>query len=168
MFWAPEAARLCHQAGVGVQVQLTLDGAFPDQNGPEIVVTGLVKHLSEGRFTCVGPMLSGISANLGKMAAVAIMLEDRGEIVVVIGSNRAQTADREIFNHIGCDPKGYGIVVVKSAIHFLADFEPIAETVLFAVAAGKNPCKLTDIPYKKLRPGLRLGAQGPGFVGPEQ
>ena len=25
--------------------------------------------------------------------------------------------------------------------------------VLFAVAAGQNPCKLTDIPYKKLRQG---------------
>ena len=85
--------------------------------------------------------------------------------MVVIGSNRAQTADQEIFRHIGCDPQSYGIVVVKSAIHFLADFEPIAETVLFAVAAGQNPCKLTDIPYKKLRSGLRLGALGPAFIG---
>ena len=66
-----------------------------------------------------------------------------------------------------CDPESYGIVVVKSAIHFLADFEPIAETVLFAVAAGQNPCKLTEIPYKKLRSGLRLGAQGPAFIRPE-
>ena len=48
MFWAPEAARLCHKAGVGAQVQLTLGGTFPEQNGPEIVVTGSVKHLSEG------------------------------------------------------------------------------------------------------------------------
>ena len=71
----------------------------------------------------------------------------------MIGSNRAQTADREVFRHIGCDPESYGIVVVKSAIHFLADFEPIAERVLFAVAAGQNPCKLTEIPYKKLRSG---------------
>ena len=167
MFWAPEAAFLCHQAGVGAQVQLTLGGTFPDQNGPEIVVTGSVKHLSEGRFICAGPMLAGIAANLGKMAAVTITLENRGEIVVVIGSNRAQTADREVFRHIGCDPESYGIVVVKSAIHFLADFEPIAETVLFAVAAGQNPCKLTEIPYKKLRSGLRLGAQGPAFIRPE-
>ena len=167
MFWAPEAARLCHKAGVGAQVQLTLGGTFPEQNGPEIVVTGSVKHLSEGRFICAGPMLAGISANLGKMAAVTLTLKNSNEIVVVIGSNRAQTADREIFRHIGCDPESYGIVVVKSAIHFLADFEPIAERVLFAVAAGQNPCKLTDIPYKKLRQGLRLGAQGPAFINPE-
>ena len=126
MFWAPEAARLCHKSGVGAQVQLTLGGTFPEQNGPEIVVTGSVKHLSEGHFTCAGPMLAGISANLGKMAAVTLTLKNSGEIVVVIGSNRAQTADREIFRHIGCDPESYGIVVVKSAIHFLADFEPIA------------------------------------------
>ena len=112
-------------------------------------------------------MLAGISTNLGKMAAVTLTLKNSGEIVVVIGSNRAQTADREIFRHIGCDPESYGIVVVKSAIHFLADFEPIAERVLFAAAAGQNPCKLTDIPYKKLRQGLRLGAQGPAFINPE-
>ena len=63
--------------------------------------------------------------------------------------------------------RGHNVSVVKSAIHFLADFEPIAETVLFAVAAGQNPCKLTEIPYKKLRSGLRLGAQGPAFIRPE-
>ena len=108
-------------------------------------------------------MLAGIQANLDKMAVLRLPLAVRGEIVLVIGSNRAQTADQEIFRHIGCDPTQFGIVVVKSAIHFLADFEPIAERVLFAVADGQNPCKLDTIPYQKIRPGVRLGPYGPAF-----
>jgi microcystin degradation protein MlrC len=163
MFWSPEAARLCHQAGVGSELRLTLGGLFPDQNGPAIEVTGRVERLSDGRFTCSGPMLAGIEANLGKMAVLQLPLAGRGEIMVVIGSNRAQTADQEIFRHIGCDPTQFGIVVVKSAIHFLADFEPIAEQVLFAVAEGQNPCKLAAIPYQKIRDGVRLGPHGPAF-----
>ncbi|MGY9011415.1 MAG: MlrC C-terminal domain-containing protein, partial [Rhodobacterales bacterium] len=69
----------------------------------------------------------------------------------------------EIFRHIGCDPTQFGIVVVKSAIHFLADCEPIAEQVLFAVAEGQNPCKLAAISYQKIRDGVRLGPHGPAF-----
>ncbi|MDG2404058.1 MAG: M81 family metallopeptidase [Paracoccaceae bacterium] len=163
MFWAPEAARLCHQAGVGSELRLTLGGLFPDQNGPAIEVAGRVERVSDGRFTCSGPMLAGIEANLGKMAVLRLPLAGRDEIMVVIGSNRAQTADQEIFRHIGCDPTKFGIVVVKSAIHFLADFEPIAEQVLFAVAEGQNPYKLDTIPYQKIRDGLRLGPHGPAF-----
>ena len=49
-------------------------------------------------------------------------------------------------------------------MHFLADYEPIAEEVIFAEAPGANPCALERIPYRHLRPGVRLGPLGPAYA----
>ena len=80
-----------------------------------------------------------------------------------MGSNRAQNADQEFFKHIGYDPKDHGIVVLKSAIHFLADYEPISHAVLFAEAPGQNPVRVDKIKYTQLRSGVRLGPNGKVF-----
>ena len=59
--------------------------------------------------------------------------------------------------------KNYSLIVLKSAIHFLADYEPISDTVLFAEAPGQNPVKVDKISYTKLRSGVRLGPNGKEF-----
>jgi len=164
VFWDPKAAELCHKAGKGSEITISLGGKFPNDNGPALEVTGVVKNISDGRFTCTGPMFLNVKANLGKMAALHIDLEDGKELIIVIGSNRAQNADQAFFKHLGYDPKEHGIVAVKSAVHFLADYEPIAHKILFAVAPGQNPCKIDQIKYTKLRPGVRLGINGKAFA----
>ena len=88
-----------------------------------------------------------------------------GAIRVAVGSVRAQNADQAIFRAVGIEPSDHRIVAVKSAVHFLADYEPIAARVIFAAAAGANPCSLTTIPYRRLRQGVRLGPGGPPFGG---
>ena len=53
--------------------------------------------------------------------------------------------------------------MLKSAIHFLADYETIADTVLFAEAPGQNPVRVDKIKYTKLRSDVRLGPNGKVF-----
>jgi len=101
-------------------------------------------------------------AHLGRMAALKI-LDRNCDVTVVVGSNRTQNADQAIFTHLGLNPPDHKIVGVKSAVHFLADYEPIAETVIFAESPGANPCQLDSIPFTRLRPGVRLGPNGPAF-----
>ena len=163
MFWDPEAANECHSAGTGKTITLDIGGKFPKENGPAVKITGVIKKLSNGKFLCKGPYGSGTTANLGKMAAIHISLDNASELIIILGSNRAQNADQEFFKHMGYDPKLYKIVVVKSAIHFLADYEPISHTVLFAEAPGQNPVKIDKIQYTKLRSGVRLGPNGKVF-----
>ena len=114
---------------------------------------------------CTGPMYGGAHAELGPMAT--LLIEENGcEVRVVVGSIRTQNADQAMFRHIGIDPTTQDIAVIKSAVHFLADYQPISETVLFADAPGANPCKLAQIGYRRLRKGVRLGAGGPETVDP--
>ena len=55
------------------------------------------------------------------------------------------------------------IVAVKSTVHFRADFDPIAQRTIVVEAPGAHPCRLDGLPYRNLRPGVRLGAGGRPF-----
>ena len=160
MIWDAKTAEQAHAAGVGAVIDAQIGGLFPETGGPSIALRARVEQLSDGQFTFTGPMFGGMQAHLGPCAR---LLVQGTEVTIVVGSNRAQNADQAILRHIGADPKAYKIVAVKSAIHFLADYEPIAEEVIFAQSPGANPCRIEDIPYTNLRDGVRLGPNGPEF-----
>jgi microcystin degradation protein MlrC len=165
MIWDSKTAAQAHQAGVGAMIDASIGGQFPESGGPAIPVHARVEQLSDGQFLCTGPMFGGIHANLGPCARLRVR-QGGADVTIVVGSNRAQNADQAILRHIGADPENYKVVAVKSAIHFLADYEPIAQEVIFAEAPGANPCKIDAIPYTRLRKGVRLGPNGPAFEGP--
>ena len=162
MFWDPDAAAAAHVAGVGATLDLTLGGRFPESGGPGLKVRATVEALSDGVFRYTGPMFGGAQAHLGPMARLKI-LDKPGDVSVVIATNRAQNADQAVFRAVGVEPTEQKILAVKSAVHFLADYEPIAQQVIFAEAPGANPCRLTRIPFTRLRSGVRLGPNGPAF-----
>jgi microcystin degradation protein MlrC len=68
--------------------------------------------------------------------------------------------------HVGVEPNEQKILGLKSAVHFRGDFEPIAETVLVIKAPGGCPSDPRDLPYRKLKPGTRLGPKGPAYAPP--
>ncbi len=162
ILWDPQTAAAAHAAGEGAEYDAAIGGRFPELGCTPLKARVRVERLTNGTFTATGPMYGGATANLGPCAALHI-LDDASDVRVVVGSVRAQNADQANFTHIGINPPGQKIVAVKSAVHFLADYEPIAAAVLFAESPGANPCQLDQIPYTKLRPGLRLGPNGPAF-----
>ncbi|MGB1829324.1 MAG: MlrC C-terminal domain-containing protein, partial [Paracoccaceae bacterium] len=99
-----------------------------------------------------GPMFAGNLVDLGKMARLRI--ENTG-IEVVVNSNKCQNLDQEFFRNVGLEPKDHKIICVKSAVHFMADYQRVTDQILFAVSDGANPCDLSSIPYTRLRAGLR-------------
>lgn len=164
VIWDPETADRAHDAGAGARIEAEIGGRFPEIGGAPVRLVAQVEALSDGSFLCTGPFYGGTRAHLGRMACLRA-----GGLRVVVGSRRAQNADREFFRAIGIEPEAQRILAVKSAVHFLADYEPIAEDVIFAEAPGSNPCQVDRIPYRRLRPGVRLGPNGPAFdPGPRQ
>ena len=160
LIWDPTTAAQAHAAGIGAVIEVTIGGQFPESGGPGIPIRAEVEALSDGCFECTGPMFGGVTAQLGPCATFRLR-RNGGDLAIVVSSNRAQNADQAMLRHIGIDPDAEKIVAVKSAIHFLADYEPIAEEVLFAEAPGANPCRIETIPYTRLRPGIRRGPHGP-------
>ncbi|WP_338662547.1 M81 family metallopeptidase [Pararoseomonas sp. SCSIO 73927] len=144
----PESAAACHRAGEGATVSLKLGGR---SDGSPLEVTARVLRLSNGRFTCTGAMAGGNPADLGPTALIAI-----GGVRAIVTSRKMQAYDLALFRHIGVEPAQEGIVVVKSSVHFRADFQPLAERVIVAAAPGPVVADPATLPFRHLRPGLRL------------
>ena len=164
MLWDPDTSAQAHAAGIGAEIDVAIGGRFPQLGTGPFKARVKVETLSDGSFLCTGPMYGGSHAELGPMAALRV-LEGKGGVTVVVGTNRTQNADQAIFTHLGIEPPNEKIVCVKSTVHFMADYEPISEAVIFAESPGANPCQLDIIPYSRLRKGVRLGANGPAFAG---
>ena len=162
MLWDPDTAAQAHAAGQDAEIDAALGGRFPEIGGPPVRIRAVVERLSDGVIPLAGPVLTG-TAHLGPMACLRL-LHDRAEVRVVVGTNRCQNADLELFRALGIVPEDTKILAVKSAVHFLGAYEPIAEAVLFAEAPGANPCRLDRLPFTRLRPGVRLGPRGPIFA----
>jgi microcystin degradation protein MlrC len=152
------AAAAAHEAGEGAKITLELGGATPLPGVRPFPGTFHVTRLSSGKFLCKGPCVGGREANLGPTALLTI-----DGVSIVVASKRMQAYDLEIFRHLGVEPSAQHILVVKSTCHFRADFEPIAEKVLVAVAPGGHLVDATQYPYKHLRHGVRLEPLGPAF-----
>lgn len=157
MLQDPKTAAAAHAAGQGATLSVKLGGDFNQFSQPlDVEVT--VDALADGRFRFTGPMFGGSDADLGPVARLRI--KDTG-VTVVVGSQRAQNADQEMFRCVGIEPANHLIVVVKSAMHFMADYGQVSSDILFAEVPGANPCNLAAIPYTQVLPTLRLGPKGP-------
>ena len=90
-----------------------------------------VLKLTDGRFTLTGPMGAGNPANLGPERADRHRRRARdGDI------RKMQALDQAIIRHLGIEPANCPILALKSSVHFRADFAPIAEQVIVAIAPG--------------------------------
>jgi microcystin degradation protein MlrC len=143
-----ESAAACHAAGQGAAVALSLGGK---SDGAPLAVTARVLKLTDGRFVCTGPMTGGNAADLGPTALIEV-----GGVQVVVTSRKMQAHDQAVFRHIGVEPAAQRILVLKSSVHFRADFGPIASHVLVAAAPGPVVADPATLPFRNLRPGLRL------------
>lgn len=143
-------ARAAHQAGIGA----ILDGPLGGRGFPgDIPVEGPfeVLALGDGRLTGTGPFYLGCRMDLGPMARVRI-----GGIDILVSSRKQQAADRAMFRHLGAAPDDYRTLVLKSSVHFRADFGDWADEILVVKAPGANTADLRELRYVRLRPGVAI------------
>jgi len=154
----PAAAQIAHAAGVGATINLSLGAKSGIPGDLPLEGEFLVEHLSDGRFVAPGPFYGGSRMNLGPSACLRI-----GGVRIVVGSRKAQMADQAMYRQVGIEPTEQAILVNKSSVHFRADFEPIAETILVCAAPGPMPVDPSALPWRRLRRGLRTAPLGPAF-----
>ena len=151
VIWDPDAAARAHAAGEGATVELALGArtGFPGETplGGRFRVDGL----GDGRFTGTGPFYRGGRFELGPMALLAL-----GHTRIVVASRKQQAADQAMFRHLGAEPSAATVLMLKSSVHFRADFGPIAGRVALVEAPGPNPADPAALPFTRLPPGVRL------------
>src|SRR5256714_6833606 len=161
VIYDPQSAKTAHAAGVGATVTIALGGKSGIPGDAPYQETFIVEQLSDGQFVAPGPYYGGREMDMGPSAALRI-----GDIRVVVSSHKAQLADQSMYRYVGIEPTEQAILVNKSSVHFRADFEPIAETLLICAAPGAMPADTADLPWTRLRPGIRLKPNGRPFAPP--
>ena len=144
--WDPQTALQAHRAGPGSTIEVRLGGFTDELHGAPIVATAYVKSITDGRFVLVNPMGAGSTVDLGKMARLVI-----GNVDVIVGSNRAQTLDAQLFLLHGIDVREMRIVAIKSQQHFRGGFKDIAGTIIRCDTPGLTTSELTHLPYQHIK-----------------
>lgn len=151
----PVAAEMAHQAGEGAEIEVKLGCRYGSPGKEPLKVAATVLKLGDGRFEGTGPFYKGARMELGPMALLLV-----GGVKIVVGSRQLQAADQEIFRHLGVEPAEMAILLLKSSVHFRADFEKIAEEILIVAAPGPNVIDNDLLTFEKLRPTIRRMPRG--------
>jgi microcystin degradation protein MlrC len=154
----PDAARSAHEAGEGRKIAIALGGRSGVAGDAPFEGRFVVEKVSSGRLVAPGPFYGGSRIDLGPSACLRI-----DGVRIVVASRKAQLADQEMYRFVGIEPTEQSILVNKSSVHFRADFEPIAEAILICAAPGPMPADPSILPWRNLRPGIRLKPNGPVF-----
>ena len=143
----PDAVAACAAAGQGAEISLDLGSRIdPGLYGPPLRFAGTVERLSDGVFTCDGPMLRGERRSMGPTAVLRC-----GGVRAIVASNNLQVTDLQSFISQGIDPRTAAVIGVKSIHHFRAAFGPIARDVVLADSGSLASEDVRNFDYKKLR-----------------
>ena len=156
LMYHPEVAAKAYAAGVGALIDVVLGVSVTTYSGMSdapLSARARVVAISDGRCVLKGPMMRGMTSQLGQSAC----LEIEGVLVAVV-SGKAQLFDREMLRILGITPEAMKLIVLKSSNHFRADFEPIASKVLGAKAIGPMAADPGDLPWRKLSAHTRTRA----------
>lgn len=145
----PEAVAACIAAGVGSEVTLSVGGKHDRLHGLPVDVTGKVRLIHEGSFLLAGPL--GANTVSGRGRTVVLEINGPGGIELQLTELRGHPSDLNHFRAFGIEPTQRRILVLKSAAHFRAAFEPIATKVIEVDAPGISSPNLSTFGYELLR-----------------
>jgi microcystin degradation protein MlrC len=146
----PDTARRAHQLGTGAVASFRL-GAH-SQAVPETPIEAefAVETLTDGHIIAVGPMYRGNRWDIGATA----LLRHEG-VRVLVSERRLQAADTAVLRHAGIQPEQHAIIVLKSSVHFRAEYDSFAGRIIVAASPGLHLADLRSYHYRHLRAGVR-------------
>jgi microcystin degradation protein MlrC len=150
----PEVVQAAVDAGPGAKITVDLGGKTDRLHGDPLPVQAHVKLLSDGRYINDGPMMSGLTVDLGPTALLLCEPASGPSAppVEVLVTTRAETpVDLNVFRCHGIEPTRHRVLGLKGKGHFRAAFEPIARRVVLVEGPGTTGADLTRLTFRKVR-----------------
>lgn len=142
-----DSVTACLAAGPDATVALSLGGK---SDALPFACHARVEKLTDGAFNLTGPMGAGNPGNLGDTALIDIQ-----GVRVIVTSRKMQALDQAILRHVGIEPAACRILALKSSVHFRADFGPIADSVIVAIAPGPVVADPAVLNFQHVRADVR-------------
>ncbi|HLI13798.1 MAG TPA: M81 family metallopeptidase [Alphaproteobacteria bacterium] len=146
----PEAVAHMVTAGVGATVTLPIGGksrldALDRPNEP-LILSGVVRTVSDGRFTVRGPVFTGLRVDLGRTVVL-----DTGPMELIVSEGRAEPLDLAMFRFVGIEPTAKRFIIIKSKVQYKPTFGAIAKHVVGCNGVGVGSLDYRLFRFRKLR-----------------
>lgn len=139
--WDPELVRRAHEAGVGGHCLIWISGVAVEDAFARSMTAEVVGLSAEACQTWAGTQMS-----LGAACALRV-----GTVTAVVTTKRDQAYGPDLFSSVGVAPLDCRLVVVKSAQHFMAGFEPHVTAVVRARGGGPLTSDFSQLRYRHVR-----------------
>ena len=141
----PEAAALCHQAGEGNTVSVTLGHKVDPQWGSPLSLTGTVRTVSDGNFQYTGGIWAHEWAEMGPSAVL-----ECGSAQILITTYGTYEWRDEQFRALNMDIEGAKFIVAKNPMNYRQTFNEIAKAEFVLDTPGATPPTLKHFTYHKV------------------
>jgi microcystin degradation protein MlrC len=142
----PEAAALCHRAGPGATVTLTIGHKLDPRWGTPVTLQGQVMRTLDGRFRYTGGIWEAQEGHMGPSAVVRA-----GRVEVLLTTHATYDWADEQFRAAGLDARSAKFVVVKNPMNHRLGYASIARAAFILDTPGPTPAVLHHVRYQRLR-----------------
>ena len=149
LLYDPQTVRQAVAAGVGATIEATLGGKVDDLHGAPVQTSAYVRAITDGVFINDGPLGTGSESKLG--LTVVLEIGGRGGIEVITTSFRNAPNDANALRSVGIEPTKRQIVVIKSSVHYRADFTPLVREIVEVDAPGLASPTWSRFNFQRLR-----------------
>lgn len=164
----PAAVAAMVDAGVGADVTLSLGGKLDmpaiGLTGRPLTVRGRVTLISDGGYTILGPMYTGVRVSMGRTAVL-----DTGRARIVVIERHHEPWDIGCLVSLGIDPTRQRYILLKSRVHWRAGFWPVVRHVVECGGDGVTTSDYDRLTFRNVRrpiypldPAMAIDAAGPG------
>lgn len=141
----PASVEAAAAAGAGAKLRLSLGGKGAPGLTPPLDVEAEVIRLTDGGFTCAGPMWRGVRFSMGATAVLRV-----ADIDVIVSSVPTAVMDLNVFRSVGIEPQELATIGLKSRNHFKAAYGPIARETMLVDAGGIASMRLQELTFRNV------------------
>ena len=149
LMYDPETVEQAIAAGVGATIDARIGGKVDDKHGAPVQTRAYVRAITDGFFYNAGPMSTGAESKMG--LTVVLEIGGRGGIEVICTQFRRAANDANTLRSAGVEATRRQIVVIKSSVHYRADFTPLVAEIVEVDAPGLAASNWSRFDFQRLR-----------------
>ncbi len=142
----PAAAAVCHDAGTGSEVTLSVGHWRDPRWGRPLRLSGTVRRLLDGRFRYAGGILGGVEVSMGPSAVI-----EAGAIsLLIMGKPTYDWADDQ-YRAAGLEPSKAKFVGVKNMMNFRFGYRDVMKGFFVLDLPGPTPPDMRLLPFARIK-----------------
>lgn len=144
------AVQQCYSAGIHEELTLAVGGKADQFHGDPVLLSGRVRHLSDGQFELENKnshlaSISGAYVDMGPCAVI-----ENEQTIVLLTSHKTPPMDLGQLHSQGIQPETAAFIIVKAAVSHKQAYDPIVKRSFYIDSPGLCTSYLERLPYRHI------------------